>query len=184
MKKFILPLLVCVITASFCACAGKKEPYNRNPKVSYEQKLRRSAFLPYMYEEKFYAYFALAKRLSGPDKDGYYTLKFTNGPKAGQRVKTQNPILNTYQSNGYDLKKGMVVLVNHFNPKVHDNDARVDTWRLAVVYSLNNLENNIVIVELPHDKNDFAAQKEAYFLKNVRVITKPDNIRDIRNFIY
>ena len=28
------------------------------------------------------------------------------------------------------------------------------------------------------------AQKEAYDLKNVRVITKPDNIRDIRNFIY
>ena len=81
-------------------------------------------------------------------------------------------------------KKGMVVLVNHFNPKKHDDNARVDTWRKAIVYSLNNLDNNIVIVEFPHDKNDFAAQKEAYELKNVRVITEPDNLRDVRNFIY
>lgn len=184
MKKFILPLLLCVITGSFTACHQEKEPYNRNPNVSYEQKLRRSAFAPFMYEGKFYAYYSLAKKIEGPDKDGNYRLEFTNGPKKGERIKTNEAIISTYQSNGYDLKKGMVVLVNHFNPKKHDDNTRADTWRKAVVYSLSNLENNIVIVEFPHDSNDFAAQKEAYDLKNVRVITKPDNIRDIRNFIY
>ena len=183
MRKFILPVLFLVFAGTFCACAHK-EPYNRNSGISYEQKLRRYAFIPYMYEEKFYAYYAPAKRLSGPDRDGYYRLEFAEGPRTGQTVKTKNAIINTYQSNGYDLKKGMVVLVNHFNPKVHDEDTRIDAWRLAVVYSLQNLENNIVVVELPHDKNDFAAQKEAYYLKNIRVITKPDDIRDIRNFIY
>ena len=111
-------------------------------------------------------------------------MEFVAGPKKGFKTKTQNAIIKTYQSNGYDLKKGMVVLVNHFNPKVHDENTRIDAWRLAVVYSLQNLDNNIVIVELPHDKNDFAAQKEAYYLKNVRIISKPDDIRDIRNFIY
>ncbi len=183
MKKFILPILFCFVIIGFCGCAHK-EPYNRNPNISYEKKLRRYAFSPFMYEEKFYAYYAPTTRVSGPDKDGNYRLKFATGPRAGEEIKTKNVILNTYESNGYDLKKGMVVLVNHFNPKVHDENARIDTWRLAVVYSLQNLDNNIVIVELPHDKNDFAAQKEAYYLKNVRVITKPDNIRDIRNFIY
>ena len=183
MKKFILPVLFCVIIGAFCACAHE-EPYNRNPNVSYEQKLRRYSFLPFMYEDKFYAYYAPATRISGPDKNGNYTFKFAEGPRVGEKVKTTNAVIRTYESNGYDLKKGMVVLVNHFNPKVHDKDTRIDTWRLAVVYSLQNLENNIVVVELPHDKNDFAAQKEAYYLKNVRVITKPDNIRDIRNFIY
>ena len=183
MKKFILPILLCLIAGTFCSCFHK-EPYNRNPNISYEQKLRRYAFLPYMYEEKFYAYYAPAKKLSGPDKDGNYRFEFVAGPKEAGKVKTKNAILKTYQSNGYDLKKGMVVLVNHFNPKVHNNDTRIDAWRLAVVYSLQNLDNNIVIVELPHDKNDFTAQKEAYDLKNVRIITQPDNIRDIRNFIY
>ncbi len=183
MKKFILPILLCVVAASFCGCLNS-EPYNRNSGNSYEQKLRRYAFLPYMYEEKFYAYYAPAKRISGPDKKGDYKLEFVAGPKKGFKTKTQNAIIKTYQSNGYDLKKGMVVLVNHFNPKVHDENTRIDAWRLAVVYSLQNLDNNIVIVELPRDKNDFAAQKEAYYLKNVRIISKPDDIRDIRNFIY
>lgn len=183
MKKFILPLLLCIVAASFSACSSK-EPYNRNPANSYEQKLRRYSFLPYMYEEKFYAYYAPVKRISGPDKKGNYKFEFVDGPKKGNKVKTKNAIIRTYQSNGYDLKKGMVVLVNHFNPAVHDENTRIDAWRLAVVYSLQNLDNNIVVVELPHDKNDFAAQKEAYYLKNVRVITKPDDITDIRNFIY
>ena len=183
MKKFILPLLLICIIASICGCV-KKEPYNRND-VSYEKKLRRSAFLPYMYEDKFYAYYGLAKKVSGPDKKGNYKFEFTNGPRKGERVKTKDAaIINTYESNGYDLKKGMVVLVNHFNPQKHDSSARIDTWRKGIVYSLQNLENNIVILEFPHDKYDFAAQKEAYYLNNIRVITKPDNIKDIRNFIY
>ena len=183
MKKLILPILFLIVIASFCACV-RKEPYNRNPNVSFEQKLRRYSFLPYMYEGKFYAYYAPVKKLSGPDKNGNYKFEFVEGPKKGEKVKTENAIIHTYQSNGYDLKKGMVVLVNHFNPKVLDENARIDAWRLAVVYSLQNLDNNIVVVELPHDKNDFAAQKEAYYLKNVRVITKPEDIQDIRNFIY
>jgi len=183
MKKFILPFLLGVIIFSFSGC-HYKEPYNRDSSRSYEQKLRRYSYLPYMYEGKFYAYYAPVKRLSGPDKKGYYHVEFVAGPRKGVKLKTKDAIINTYESNGYDLKKGMVVLVNHFNPKVHDENTRIDAWRLAVVYNLNSLDNNMVVVELPHDKNDFAAQKEAYYLKNVRVITKPDDIRDIRNFIY
>lgn len=184
MKKLVLPLILCLTAAFFSACHSKKEPYNRNPNISYEQKLRRTAFAPYMYEGKFYAYFALAKKIEGPDKNGIYRLEFTNGPRKGETIKTNEAIIHTYQSNGYDLKKGMVVLVNHFNPKKHDENTRIDTWRKAIVYSLNEIDNDIVIVEFPHDKNDFAAQKEAYDLKNVRVITKPEDLRDIRNFIY
>lgn len=183
MKKLILPLLLCLIAVGFSACSNKNS-YNRSPKVSYERKLRNTAFAEFMYEGKFYAYYAMAKKIDGPDRKGMYTMKFTNGPKKGEKIKTDKVILNTYESNGYDLKKGMVVLVNHFNPKVHDDNTRIDTWRKGIVYSLQDLDKNLVIVEFPHDKNDFAAQKEAYALKNVRVITKPDNLRDIRNFIY
>jgi len=185
MRKLVLPLLLCLVALGFSACSSTPSgKYNRNPKVSYERKLRNSAFAPFMYENKFYAYYALARKIEGPDRKGMYRLEFINGPKKGEKIKTDNVILNTYESNGYDLKKGMVVLVNHFNPKVHDENSRIDTWRKGVVYSLQDLDKNIVIIEFPHDKNDFAAQKEAYALKNVRVITKPDNIRDIRNFIY
>ncbi len=184
MKKLVLPLILCLAASLFSACHSKKEPYNRNPTVSYEQKLKRSAFAPFMYEGKFYAYYSMAKKIEGPDAKGMYRLEFTNGPRKGEKIKTTEAIIHTYQSNGYDLKKGMVILVNHFNPKKHDDNARVDTWRKAIVYSLNNLDKNLVIVEFPQDKNDFAAQKEAYDLKNVRVITEPYNLRDIRNFIY
>ena len=96
MKKFILPFLLCVIAASFCGCLNS-EPYNRNSGNSYEQKLRRYAFLPYMYEEKFYAYYAPAKRISGPDKHGDYKLEFVAGPRKGVKSKTQNAIIKTYQ---------------------------------------------------------------------------------------
>lgn len=182
MKKLILPLLLCLVAMGFCACTSS--PYNRNPKLSYERKLRNSSFVEFMYEGKFYAYYALARKVKGPDKNGLYTMRFLNGPKKGKKVKTNNVIFSTYESNGYDLRKGMVVLVNHFNPKVHDENARIDTWRKGIVYSTQDLDRNIVILEFPHDKNDFAAQKEAYSINNVRVITNPSNIVDIRNFIY
>lgn len=183
MKKFLIPLiLVCMFTI-FCGCSSNvEEPYNRNHKLSYERKLRKAVFIPFMYEDKFYAYYALGKRLAGPDKDGVYKVQFLNGPREGEVLYTKNILVTTYASNGYDLQKGMVVLVNHWNPKKHDDNTRVDMWRKGVVNSLSELDKNKVMLEFPHDKNDFMATKEVFDLSNVRIITNPE-VKDIRIFL-
>lgn len=186
MKKSFLILAVLCTAVILGACSKKQvyeEPYNRSPKASYENRIRYSVFAPFMYEGKFYAYYALGKKVSGPDKQGFYEVEFKNGPKEGQRIKTQDVVLKTRPAQASELKKGMAVLVNHWNPKVHNDDSRIDLWRKGVVYNLDKLSEGKVMVEFPHDSNDFMATKEGYLLDNIRIIKTPTGIRDPRTFL-
>lgn len=198
MKNFIYLFLLLGITFCFNSCLGttsataqsqkdndkqtNEEPYERSKKASYENKLRYTAFAPFLYEDKFYAFYSLANTPSKQDKNGYSEAVLKNGPKAGQVVKTKNIIYQTSAAKADELKKGQVVLVNHWNPKVLDEDARIDIWRKGVVYNLDELDQGKVMLEFPHDKNDFMATKENYLLQNIRIIKKPI-IKDPRNFI-
>ncbi|MBR1979903.1 hypothetical protein [Candidatus Proelusimicrobium excrementi] len=190
MKKSFLLLAVLCGAIFLGACSGNKksdayeeEPYNRSKKASYENQMRYSAFIPFMYEDKFYAYYALGKKISGPDNKGWYEAEFKNGPKEGQTIKTKDIILKTRPAEGYELKKGLVVLVNHWNPKKQDENSRTDMWRKGVVYNLDKLSEDKVMLEFPHDRNDFMATKEVYRLDNIRLILEPENIRDPRIFL-
>jgi hypothetical protein len=126
-----------------------------------------------MYENSFYSYYALGKKISGPDGKGRYEAEFTNGPKTGEVIKTKNIILKTRPAVASDLKKGMVVIVNHWDPKAQNERTPVDMWRRGVVYNLDELKNGLVMLEFPYDRNDFMATKETYRLDNVRVIQNP-----------
>lgn len=188
MKKSFLFLTVLGASIILGACSGNKktvqeEPYNRSKKASYESKIRYSAFAPFMYEDRFYAYYALGKKVSGPDNEGYYEVEFKNGPKDGERIKSKDVIVKTRPASSYELKKGMVVLVNHWNPKKQDENSRTDMWRKGVVYNLDKLSEGKVMLEFPHDRNDFMATKEVYRLSNIRLILEPSNIRDPRIFL-
>jgi hypothetical protein len=195
MKKTLSLYLFLIATICFCACIGSNAPrtnkqkqadeastYNRSKKASYENRIRYSAFAPFLYEDKFYAYYSLAYTPSNPDKNGYSEVVLKNGPKAGQTVRTKNIIYKTRAAQASDLKKGQVVLVNHWNPKVQDENARIDIWRKGIVYNLDEINNGKVMLEFPHDQNDFMATKETYLLQNIRLIMKPI-LKDPRNFI-
>ena len=197
MKKITFLSLLLITAVSFNACIGSStqrsdkssktkaeddESYNRSKKASYENKLRYSAFAPFLYEDKFYAYYSLANTPSNPDKQGYVEAVLKNGPKAGQTVRSKNIIYKTRAAQAEDLQKGQVVLVNHWNPKELDDNARTDIWRKGIVYNLDEIENGKVMLEFPHDQNDFMATKETYLLQNIRLIIKPI-LKDPRNFI-
>lgn len=197
MKKITFLSLLLLTAISFNACIGSTtqrsdnssktkaeddESYNRSKKASYENKLRYSAFAPFLYEDKFYAYYSLANTPSNPDKQGYVEAVLKNGPKAGQTVRSKNIIYKTRAAQAEDLQKGQVVLVNHWNPKELDDNARTDIWRKGIVYNLDEIENGKVMLEFPHDQNDFMATKETYLLQNIRLIIKPI-LKDPRNFI-
>lgn len=187
MKKSWLILTVLFAAVIFGACSKKQvyeeEPYNRSKKASYENRIRYSSFAPFMYEDKFYAYYGLCKKVSGPDRQGYYEMEFKNGPKEGQTIKTKDVILKTRPARADEVKKGMAVLVNHWNPKVHNDDSRIDLWRKGVVYNLDKLSEGKVMLEFPFDRNDFMATKEVYLLDNIRIILKPEGVRDPRIFL-
>ena len=195
MKKTLSLPLFLIAVVCFTACIGSNAPrtdkqnqaeeastYNRSKKASYENRIRYSAFAPFLYEDKFYAYYSLAYTPSNPDKNGYSEAVLKNGPKAGQTVRTKNIIYKTKPAQASDLKKGQVVLVNHWNPRVQDDNARIDIWRKGIVYNLDEVDNGKVMLEFPHDQNDFMATKETYLLQNIRIIIKPI-LKDPRNFI-
>ena len=187
MKKFI-PLVICAAVL-LAGCFNtqqraheEEEPYNRSALKSYHNKIQYSVFIPFMYEGSFFAFYSLGKKISGPDEKGFYVAEFTNGPKVGERIKTQNIILKVRQAQRSDLRKGMVVLVNHWDPRRHDANTPVDLWRKGVVYNLDRAADGLVMLEFPHDRNDFMATKETYSLNNLWLILNPPQ-RDPRIFL-
>jgi len=188
MKKFLTVFTVLFIAFIAAGCfksqtaQSDEEPYNRSKRATYERKIRYSVMVPFMYEGTFYAYYALGKKINGPDEKGFYNVEFKNGPKAGQLINTKDVILKTYPADASDLKKGMAVIVNHWDPKQHDDKSRVDMWRKGVVYNLDKLGDGLVMLEFPHDKNDFMATKETYKLDSIRIIDKPQ-VKDPRVFL-
>jgi len=188
MKKF-LPFLAAVILLAGCfsnqtvqAPEEAGEPYNRSARKAYENKIKYAIFAPFMYEKSFFSYYSLGKKISGPDYKGYYKVHFINGPKAGQEIKTQNVLLKVRTAEASELRKGMVVLVNHWDPRTHDENTPVDLWRKGVVYNLAKLSEGLVMLEFPYDRNDFMATKETYSLKNIWIILNPQQ-RDPRIFL-
>lgn len=185
MKKFLSLFLVLGVAFLAGACSKKNveyEPYNRSPQRTYENKIRYSVFIPFMYEDNFYAYYALGKRLSGPDKKGFYKAEFKNGPKEGMSIETKNIILKTRKAEAMDLRKGMVVMVNHWDPREYNDNTRADMWRKGVVYNLERLSDGLVMLEFPHDRNDFMATKETYSVDNLWLILEPKT-SDPRRFL-
>lgn len=188
MKKFftVFTVLFAVFILAGCFKTQKygpdEEPYNRSKRATYERKIRYSVMIPFMYEDSFYAYYALGKKITNADNKGFYEAEFTNGPKSGQLIKTKDIILKTAPAEASDLVRGMVVIVNHWDPKQHDENSRVDMWRKGVVYNLSKLNDGLVMLEFPHDKNDFMATKETYRLDSIRLIINPQ-VRDPRVFL-
>ncbi|MDR0645631.1 MAG: hypothetical protein LBG46_01175 [Elusimicrobiota bacterium] len=190
MKK-IFPL-VAVLAMSFFigACHERKTqdaalddlPYNRSSAKSYENKIYYSVFVPFMYENNFYSYYTLGKKIDGPDSKGFYTAEFVDGPKKGETIRTNNILLKVHKADAVDLKKGMVVLVNYWNPREHNNSTPVDMWRKGVVYNLEKLSQGLVMLEFPYDSNDFMATKETYDLKNIWLVLEPKQ-KDPRVFL-
>ncbi|MDR1684499.1 MAG: hypothetical protein LBR90_03455 [Elusimicrobiota bacterium] len=185
-------LLLVFVLILLAGCATKEaqtgddpfagQPYNRSVKRAYENQMRYSVFAPFMYGDRFIAYYALADKHNGPDKNGLYEITFKNGPQAGKTIKTDNVILKTTPASRSDLRKGMVVLVNHWDPKRHDDSAQTDMWRKAVVYNLDQADKGLVMLEFPYDSNDFMATKETYTIQNIRLILEPQ-ARDPRTFL-
>ncbi len=188
MKNFfkIFTILFAAFVVAGCFKTQKygpdEEPYNRSKRANYERKIRYSVMAPFMYEGTFYAYYALGKKISNADRKGFYEVEFTNGPKKGEVIKTKDVILKTVAASASDLKRGMAVVVNHWDPKVHDENSRIDMWRKGVVYNLDKLGDGLVMLEFPHDKNDFMATKETYRLDSIRLIVNPQ-VRDPRIFL-
>ena len=189
MKKFLLPLTLVCAAALLAGCFNKKTevvdeeaPYRRSAQKSYENKLTYAVLIPFLYENSFYSYYALGKKVSGPDDKGYYTAAFTNGPKSGEQIKTKNILLKVRPAAASELKKGMVVMVNHWDPRAHDDKTPVDLWRKGIVYNLEKISAGLVMLEFPHDSNDFMATKETYSLSNIWLILEPAQ-KDPRIFL-
>lgn len=158
-------------------------PYERSQQLQYERKLKYSNFAPFLYDGKFYAYYSIASKVKGPDEDGFYVMEFKNGPKEGQQIKTKDVIIKTRPARTEELKKGLVVLVNHWDPLKENSETKVDMWRRGVVYDTDQLPaKGVVMIEFPFDKDDFLSTKETYRATSLRVIEEPRQ-QDIRTFL-
>lgn len=186
MKKLLPLIFICAAIIFAGGCGGRNksgnEPYARSARKAYESKIYYSVLIPFLYENSFYSYYALGKKIDGPDKKGFFTAQFKNGPKKGEQIRTKNILLKVRAADASDLRKGMVVLVNHWDPRTFNESTPVDIWRKGVVYNLEKLGDGLVMLEFPHDRNDFLATKEVYSLDNVWLILDPPQ-KDPRIFL-
>lgn len=180
MKKMILPLVFLLgVLAAGCHQEKKQEPstYNRAFKADgYERNFRGNIFASCLNEGKFYSSYSLARLDRKPTEcDPRYKVTFVNGPCEGKTIFTTDVIEKTAPVGGGRLVKGDVVLRNYWNPRKLDKDtAQLDRWHRGVVYDTSRMDEGVVELEFPRDKNDFMAAREFIFLHNVRYIQKPE----------
>ena len=178
MKKLLLPIIL-LGALTFGCHQEKEEPasYNRPFNAdSYERNFRSHVFAACMNEGKPYATYSLARINKKPNEcDPRYKVTFANGPCKGETVWTTDVIERTSPVGGGQLLKGQVVLRDYWNPRTLDRDTdELDRWNRGVVYDTSRIEDGIVELEFPRDKNDFMAAREFIFLHNIRYIQKPE----------
>ena len=184
MKKWTL-LLTCSLLVSFTACQHKNSPYNRtDDKQDYEHFMRAHVFAACLNEGHPYATYSLAKLNQRPSKNNdYYKVTFTNGPCKGQVRWTKHVILKTEPVGAEELPTGTVLLRNYWNPKEPYNQEQTDRWNIGVVTNNSRVNQGIVDLAFPRDKNDFVPAREGIFIHNTRYIVSPQ-VKDVRQFIH
>lgn len=174
MKKLISFVLLAAV--AFVAAGCKSTPYNRTEEdMSYERYMSKYILAACGSTGKPYAMYSLAKLNRKPvDGDPRYKVTFINGPCEGKTGYTQDVITRTMPMDGIELKKGMVVVRNFWNPREAFSTKALDRWHKAVVYDTDNVDSKgTVVLEFPRDKNDFMAARENIYLHNIRYIAKP-----------
>ena len=182
MKKFF-SLVVVFALLSAVGCASKKS-YNRtSDKEDFERFLQRYVFAACSDYTQPYATYSLArlhKKISADEQ--LYKVTFENGPCKGNTVVTPYVITKTEHMTTGDVPLGTVVLRNYWNPREPFNREKLDHWNIGVVSSTSRINQGIIDLSFPRDKQDFNPAREGIFLHNVRYIKAPE-IKDVRTFI-
>ena len=156
--------------------------YNREGSIQeVENTLRNKVFAAYSGEGQFYAMYALATVVKNMDAYGYYRVKFVTGPYQGEIKKTKDVIIKTQGLRPEDVQKSQVVIYDSYNPKKF-KDSPHDRWEKAIVYDERQAKDGRVMLEFPHDSNDFMATREAAYPSNIRLIVDPP-AADPRRFL-
>ncbi|MCL2888744.1 MAG: hypothetical protein FWF35_05630 [Elusimicrobia bacterium] len=184
-NRFLVFALAAFILAACSKSAGTSSDdtsYNRTgSRQEADNVLRHKVFAAYSGEGKFYAIYALATLVKDMDSNGYYKIKFINGPYAGEVRKMKDVILRTVSMRPQDIQKSQVVMYDTTNPK-NFKDSPLNQWQKAIVYDERQAADGRVMLEFPHDSNDFMATREAAFPSNIRLITEPV-VHDPRTFL-
>ena len=178
MKKKIWFCVLLLAAGVLCGCHTEKEeaPYNRQAEADgYERNFRSNVFASCSNEGKFYSTYSLARINAKPTQcDSRYKVTFLNGPCKGKTIFTEDVIEKTAPIDGGILLKGEVVLRDFNNPRKLDKDTeKLGHWNRGVVYDTSRLEEGVVELEFPRDRNDFMATREFVYIQNVRYIQKP-----------
>ena len=179
MKKLLLLLSVLICTFGISAChkqTKQDDSYNRtSSQDGYERQFKHHIFAACVNPNTPYATYSLAHVNAKPtDKDPRYKVTFVNGPCEGKTVYTTDYIEKTSHVGNGRLVKGDVVLRDYWNPRKLSNELEhLDHWNIGIVYDTSRLEEGIVELEFPRDRNDFMAAREFIFLRNLRYIEKP-----------
>lgn len=184
MKKLFIGF-ACCLSLGLLGCQHQNTPYNRtDDKQDYEHFINSHIFAACLNEDKPYATYSLAKLNKRPSKnDDRYKVTFTNGPCKGQVRWTSNVILKTEPFDGDELPTGSILLRNYWNPKEPYNQEQTDRWNLGVVTNNSRVEQGIIDLAFPRDRNDFNPAREGIYLHNTRHVVTPQ-VKDVRQFIH
>lgn len=184
MRK-LMALLVLGFAVGLTACQHKTTSYNRTDNTQdYEHFINTHIFAACLNEGQPYATYSLAKLNKRPSKDNdNYKVTFTNGPCEGQVRWTKQVILKTGPVGAEALPTGTVLLRNYWNPKEPYNQEQADRWHIGVVTNNSRVDQGIVDLAFPRDRNDFIPAREGIYIHNTRYIIVPE-VKDVRQFIH
>lgn len=181
-KLFYLSLLGLLVIAT--GCHSRKSPYDRTPQDDYEKFLSKHIFAACANVGKPYEMYSLAKLKKRPAKDDpRYKITFVNGPCKGKTVWTTHVILKTEPIEGGELPRGTALLRNYWNPVEPFDQEKTDRWHIGIVSNNSRVNQGIVDLEFPRDKNDFNPAREGIYVHNARYVVSP-RIKDVRTFIH
>ena len=183
-KLFFCLLAVSGVLLAGCHQEKQESPYNRtDDKQDYERLLNTHVFAACQNAGKPYALYSLATLNKRPsDDDPRYKVTFINGPCDGETIWTTDVLLKTAPVGAEPLPKGRVLLRNFWNPQDPYDQEKTDRWNKGVVSSSERLDQGIVDLEFPRDRNDFMPAREGVYLHNVRYVIKPE-VKDVRVFL-
>lgn len=172
-------MFLCLVLVFACSSARKEtadgpadEYFRFGSKQERENPYRGKVFAAYRNDGLFYSVYALAELQSiDTDREGRYPVVFLGGPQKGKKVYVKDIIFKSRFAEPHELKKGQVVLRDFNNPR--DGNNKTDRWNKVVIYNTDKIEDGVVSIEIPHDKNDFMATRETIFISNVRIVTDP-----------
>ncbi len=172
-------VLIPTIVAALLLSCSSSSPSDRIAIKTEDYMKPDEVFAGYMDDQPQHfsaTQYGIAVLQKKPQKEGEpYTVQFFRPADEGLKL-TRKVILETHPANREELKKGMVVLCNFFNPESGANisELRAARWELNLIRSVSGSKATVDFFFNKHTQlNSEDHRVKQYWIQNIRIVDEP-----------